>query len=134
MKTITFLFLLSLSFNLFAAEFLTSEQADTILTEIDNICGDTWCEGEFNFSFDHIQCDDVTATCRIDMTLFNGYEDFEEGDKEFKGSCEIDQLSTYSDMIDTTRRYASLNWDFYERLTDCVTDLEQDAYSVVYED
>jgi hypothetical protein len=35
---------------------LTKKQASTVLKLVDDICGDTWCEGDHNFLFDQIEC------------------------------------------------------------------------------
>ena len=132
MKTLTLILLALLAQNIYSAEFLTSKQAETVLREIDNICGDTWCEGEFNFSFDQFNCDDQTQSCVIEMTLFDGYEDFREGDKTYTGSCTLTGLSSYDQMIEIRGRYPSLVWEFYEIVSDCVTELEEEAYDVIY--
>src|SRR5262249_23980584 len=35
---------------------LSPSQEKTALKLIDDICGDTWCEGDNNFSFEHLTC------------------------------------------------------------------------------
>ena len=132
MKKLTLVLLALLTLNIYSAEFLTEEQADTILLEIDNICGDTWCEGEFNFSFDKINCDDQSESCVLEMTLFDGYQEFQEGDKTFTGSCTLTELSSYDQMIELRGRYTALVWEFYDIVSNCVTELEEEAYDVIY--
>lgn len=121
MKVIILFFVLILSAN--AAEFLTASQKAHTLTAIDNICGDTWCEGEFDFSFDKINCDDQSKTCTVWMRLYDGYEEREAGEATFSGSCTIDKLSKKEDIY----KGEHLVIRFYEDLTDCITDLEEQA-------
>jgi hypothetical protein len=63
---ITFLML----FTVFAND-LTREQASRLENEIDNICGDTWCEGDFNWSFNNFDCDFSVGHCTMDLTLID---------------------------------------------------------------
>ncbi len=116
-----------------AAEFLSSTEQATVLEEIDNICGDTWCEGDFDFSFNEIKCDSESSVCEIEMELFEGcYEEDESLCNEtiYSGTCSIGKLAKYSDLVDESRRWRSLNDDFYFRLSDCITELEEEAYSI----
>lgn len=131
MKKIIGLISLLLISNTFSAEFLTNNQKIIVLEEIDNICGDTWCEGDFNFSFNEITCDSKTQSCQIEMDLIDDYNcENEDGcDSPFySGTCSLANLNKYEDMIDESRRWRSLNDDFYFALSDCISDLESEAY------
>src|SRR5262245_7582380 len=50
---------------------LTEDEEKQVLTEIDNICGDTWCEGDFDFSFNALDCRTTTSSCRFDFELID---------------------------------------------------------------
>ena len=123
----------------FAKDFLTESQGQTVLTSIDNICGNTWCEGDFDFSFDEVICDSKTSSCKITMDLINMdacYDD--NGDSiegcipaRHTGSCTISGVSSFHDIIDAELDYEQLAWKFYENLTDCISDLESDARHIL---
>ncbi len=47
---------------------LTEQEASQILRALDDLCGDTWCEGDNNFSFDALSCDPEKG-CSLDLTV-----------------------------------------------------------------
>lgn len=48
---------------------LTEWEKQNLLTSIDNICADTWCEGDYDWGFEELRCDFENAECFIDLTL-----------------------------------------------------------------
>ena len=44
------------------AEGLTAEQSKEIVTYLDELCGDTFCEGEFDYDFETFTCDDTKCS------------------------------------------------------------------------
>ncbi|EQC47767.1 hypothetical protein M899_2134 [Bacteriovorax sp. BSW11_IV] len=132
MKSIILLMALTLNTSIFAADFLTRAQNNKILLEIDNICGDTWCEGDFNFNFPELTCDDVTATCTLSVYLFDGYNDTDGDPEYFMGKCEFTGITSYEQMIEQGPRWSHLNQEFYENITDCITELEDEARPVIF--
>src|SRR5689334_6137560 len=44
---------------------LTAAQAKTVLHLIDNTCGDTWCDGDFDFGFKKIVCQPTRNSCTL---------------------------------------------------------------------
>ncbi|CBW26641.1 hypothetical protein BMS_1819 [Halobacteriovorax marinus SJ] len=129
MKSLIAFVLLTLTMNIHAAEFLTSSQKNEVLTQIDNICGDTWCEGDYDYSFNEINCDSETKTCALnfDYISYTHNEDGWDvvGEQRSTVTCTIEGVSKYEDMVDTGRRYGGLVWDFYEKVGEC-TDLYYD--------
>ena len=59
-------FLISSKENLMAYEYTDEEIA---LELIDNICGDTWCEGDFNFIFHEVNYIKKTKTLTVSFEL-----------------------------------------------------------------
>lgn len=111
---------------------LSFDQEAEVLTQIDNICGDTWCEGDFNFSFESLKCSDATNSCvfvayLIDYSWPNGY-DADEVKTYYPSSCVIKGFTQYSKMIEGP---GELNWDFYEAVSDCVTEMEEEVYDLM---
>lgn len=122
---------LCLNTSVFALDFLSESQKEVVLREIDNICGDTWCEGDFNFSFDKISCDSDSKSCVLEMKLFDGYSEEDESTVYYNGACTIEGPSDYSDIIEKNGDWDSLKMEFYELVTDCVSDLEEKAREVL---
>ena len=48
---------------------LTGAQQRTVLDLIDDVCGDTWCEGDLRFDFRTFTCDRSHATCTLTVRL-----------------------------------------------------------------
>lgn len=113
MKFLFIIILLVSSFNSFAKEFLTNEQKRIVLAEIDNVCGDTWCEGDFNYEFTFLKCDDIKKSCTLE---FSSYYHSDLESVEFN-SCNVQTFTQFSDLITNT---GELTQRFYETLTnDC---------------
>jgi len=122
----------------FAAEFLTKAQKTLILREIDSICGDTWCEGDFNFKFNSIRCDAHSQRCNIHFELIesNGSRPqlikvsetaqfVSKVSNSHPASCTIKNLRKVEDIITSIRPGdGELNDAFYSALTDCISTLE----------
>ena len=53
----------------FAVDTLDSGLASTISQDLDDICGDSWCEGDFNWSVGDLNCNFDKGTCKLGMTL-----------------------------------------------------------------
>ena len=49
---------------------LTSSQAKTVLRLVDTICGDTWCDGDYDFGFRKISCDKRAKACTLTLQIF----------------------------------------------------------------
>ena len=115
---------------------LPADQANNVLNEIDNICGDTWCEGDFDYSFDDFKCDLEKGTCELDFQYI--WYEFDENYDEptetiyVEHSCTIEGVFGYDEMIETSRNgWDSLVWEFYEKVSDCISDGESVAYDEV---
>jgi hypothetical protein len=96
---------------------LTSAQQRTVLQQIDNICGDTWCEGEFNFRFTRMACDFGARRCTLSATLLP----YDNSGKTYPRACRITGLSSYRSMITGTSSNPRLVDAFYNKVNDCVT-------------
>ena len=119
-----------------SSEFLTEQQRTEALREIDSICGDTWCEGDFSFKFKSISCDSASKRCRVEFQMDGGdgetaqvdageqYEAFLSSGPKFDVACSIQQVSSYSDIVEGSGKFASLTDKFYTAMTECVWGLE----------
>lgn len=104
---------------------LSSSEERTALKLIDDICGDTWCEGDNNFAFDHVTCRAATAaapgTCTLKLRIFPR----DDSGRAFPRSCTTGAFRGFASLVETSSSgYQSLNWDYYLALTDCISELE----------
>ncbi len=108
---------------------LSATQAQALLTEIDNICGDTWCEGDFNFSFNSLVCDFTKGECTLDYEFIDYYFDANwdiTGEVRTPASCTFEANSL--EHISENRTWGLSYSDYlYETVTDCIWDAEPDA-------
>ncbi len=113
---------------LLLAAALTTPQAETatILKAIDNICGDTWCEGDYSFRFHKVSLDTAKNSTRVLFTMsFNDPTEIDSSamilKQKFDVSCDVAGYSTFAAIMEKNDQ---LNWDFYTSLTDCIQKLE----------
>jgi hypothetical protein len=118
-------------------EFLTTAQRETVLQVVDQLCGDTWCEGDYGFAFDDLKCSAQTQTCELffRMTAYVPkesspavIEDEQYTAKIFKApkvSCVI-HATQYSDLVEAVHpTYVRLTDHYYGALSSCILALEE---------
>lgn len=115
------------AFLLTAALVNPNMEAATILKAIDNICGDTWCEGDYSFRFENVILDAASNSTRVlfTMSIHNAIELNPNASiltQKFDVSCNVPGYSTFASIMTADDR---LNWDFYTNLSDCINNLEQ---------
>lgn len=113
--TLAFILLFTASLS-FGKDFLKKGQKDIILKEIDLICGDTWCSGDYNFNFKSIQCDDTKAVCQINYEMFI----WEHDEAKLSLNCLIRPVKKFSDMVKKSGTYFSIQETFYEKISSCL--------------
>ena len=106
---------------------LSPREEKTVLNLIDNICGDTWCEGDNNFAFERLTCRAGAAdapdggTCTLNLRLIPQ----DGSSRSYSRTCTTGGFFGFDSLIETAQGgYQSLDWDYYLALTDCVTRLE----------
>jgi hypothetical protein len=108
---------------------LTAAQASTALKLIDDICGDTWCEGDHNFRFDqlvcHAGCGGRAGTCKLTFRLFSYDTDVETG-PTYTRSCTTPGFTGFESLVQSTGTYQSLVPAYYEALTECIGRVESE--------
>lgn len=138
MKLLTVLFLLTLSLSTLGTEFLTDDQKSEVLTRIDNICGDTWCGGDFDFSFDEMECSLEEQSCSFTFDLLwfwdlddeLSWEERQDQAPRYTATCTLKGYTRYEQFVNSTGY--DLKWDFYEHFTEkCVGPAEERAYPVI---
>jgi hypothetical protein len=108
---------------------LSKPQQATVLKLIDDICGDTWCEGDHNFSFDSLDCEKgcraPAGTCRLTFRVFSYDTDIETG-PTYTRSCRTEGFSGFDSLVETQGDYQSLAPAYYDALTQCISRVEDD--------
>lgn len=111
------------------ANVLTKKQASTVLKLVDDICGDSWCEGDHNFHFDSIECTrpcgHAPGSCRLAFRLFPYDSDLKTG-PIYARQCKTNGFTGFASLVDTAKDGAqSLNFQYYDALSTCIDDVER---------
>jgi hypothetical protein len=108
---------------------LTRRQEAIALKAIDDICGDTWCEGEHNFSFERLECTGGCSghpgSCRLTFRVFSYDTDLETG-PTYTRSCQTPGFTGLNSLVESFGEYHSLQPAYYEALTECIGRVESD--------
>lgn len=67
------MFLLGTTIALASAVTFSTAELGTATDYLNNICGDTYCGGDLDYTVNQITCDEVN--CNIDVNVFSLYED-----------------------------------------------------------
>ena len=95
---------------------------DLALELIDNICGDTWCEGDFNFEFFEFKLDVEKAEAMVSFKLIS---EWGKEPKFFETDCTVNNINSMYDVIGSYRGRPELNNNFFEELSLCISDKEE---------
>jgi hypothetical protein len=107
---------------------LTPAQAKTTLKLIDDICGDTWCDGDYNFGFRRLTCSKAAHTCTLTLQVFPR-EGVVSSAKSYWRSCKTPGFSGFRSLVNTAANgYQSLASDYYDGLTECMFHIENNLH------
>jgi hypothetical protein len=106
---------------------LSASQEKTALKLIDDICGDTWCEGENDFAFERLTCRAGVSgspdggTCTLQLRIIPR----EDEPPSYSRTCTTPGFYGFDSLVETAQSgYQSLRWDYYLALSDCINELE----------
>jgi hypothetical protein len=104
---------------------LTSKEAKTVLRLVDDVCGDTWCDGDYDFGFRRVACSRRTKTCTLTMQIFP--RDGAAGTpRDYWRSCKTPGFTGFASLVTTAPNgYQSLDESYYSALTECIARIEQ---------
>jgi hypothetical protein len=106
---------------------LTRQEEAVVLKAIDDICGDTWCEGDHNFSFDRLECvqgcSEQAGRCRLTFRVFSYDTDLETG-PTYTRSCSTPGFAGFDSLVESVGDYHSLQPAYYDALTECIGRVE----------
>ncbi|WP_394822301.1 hypothetical protein [Pendulispora albinea] len=107
-----------------AAGDLTKEQSAIVLKLLDDICGDTWCEGEYNWHFPKIDCRFAKGKCTLGFRVTDRNP---TPPKNYRRSCTVRDARAFTDLVQTAPNgYRSLDETFYDNVSRCVQRIEDD--------
>lgn len=99
---------------------------------IDDICGDTWCEGDYQYSFRKVSFDSKTNQTTVDFFMTPYLSEEPIADEATFASTLVSPsfavrcvVKGYSDAKLILTQQGDLNWDFYTAFGDCVNSLEK---------
>jgi hypothetical protein len=106
---------------------LSKQEEAVVLKAIDDICGDTWCEGDHNFSFDRLECVKGSAAhtghCQLKFRVFSHDTDVEAG-PTYTRFCRTPGFTGFDSLVETFGDYHSLQPAYYDALTECIGRVE----------
>ena len=101
---------------------LTPHQEAVVLDLIDDICGDTWCEGDFAFDFRRFECSPEQQSCTLRLRIASWAEEPLEWQWR---SRQITGFPRFWQMVQTSDSgFQSLDWDFYLAVNDAISSIE----------
>lgn len=104
---------------------LSRAEAAAVLDAIDDICGDTWCEGDHDFRFRKIVCNQRTSTCSLFFLMFPF-----ETTPTFASwrTCKTGDYLGFTSLVETDASgVVALTPRYYDALTTCIARLEEEG-------
>jgi hypothetical protein len=106
---------------------LSNRQQAIVLKAVDDICGDTWCEGDHDFSFDRLECSESCGghggSCKLTFRVFSYDTDIQTG-PTYARSCRTPGFTGFASLVETFGDYYSLQPAYYEALSECIGRVE----------
>jgi hypothetical protein len=108
---------------------LTRRQEAIVLKAVDDICGDTWCEGDHNFSFERLECSnscrDHAGSCELTFQVFSYDTDIETG-PTYTRSCRTPGFTDFASLVERLGDYYALQPAYYDELSECIGRVESE--------
>ena len=130
---VTLTFLISYSV-MSETSILTITEGDVVLREIDNICADTWCEGDFDYNFSSVSCDSTKGICNLDFEYIYYDWDTESFHSDpytikLSWSCELHSFYEKKDVLNSKgdQSYKRITNKFFEAVTECIDENQDKA-------
>lgn len=108
---------------------LSPSEQKVALKLIDDICGDTWCEGDNDFAFEQLTCRGAArdagtgGSCTLRFRIIPRTDD----PPSYSRTCTTSGFQGFHSLVETAPSgYQSLNWDYYLALTACIQRVEAD--------
>ncbi|MDB4965455.1 MAG: hypothetical protein JWN44_1144 [Myxococcales bacterium] len=103
---------------------LTAAQRKAALFQLNQICGDTWCSGDWSFTFKKLTCKLDAGSCTW-TALIEPSVPVAKPVPVYWRSCKVTGLRSFADLVSTAPNgYQSINQTYYMASTDCVQQIE----------
>ena len=104
---------------------LTLKEVQTSLKLIDDICGDTWCEGDYDFRFRYLYCSRDAESCTLALQM--GARETAPTDPRWPWYvCRTTGFFGFESLVTTSSGgQQRLTPTYYEALSACIDGLEQ---------
>jgi hypothetical protein len=104
---------------------LSANEERIALKLVDDICGDTWCEGDNDFAFEKLTCRAATAHAAGSCNLRLAIIPREDDPPTYYRSCTTRGFAGFASLVQTAPNgYQSLQPAFYDALSECINRLE----------
>jgi hypothetical protein len=105
---------------------LSRAEARIVLKLVDDICGDTWCEGDYDFRFRHVFCDTNAGTCSLMFQV--ALRDGAGASARWRWNvCSTDGFLGFDSLVQTTSGgYQWLADGYYGALSACIATVGND--------
>ncbi len=111
-----------------AVNALSPAQSKTVLRLIDDICGDTWCDGDYDFGFRRLTCSKTGRTCTLTLQAFP-IEGVAASQKSYWRSCKTPGFTGFTSLVNTAPNgYQSLTAGYYDVLSECISRVESNLH------
>jgi hypothetical protein len=100
------------------------------LRAIDNVCGDTWCEGDYSYDFRYLRC--CGSNCQVFFYMGNP----EDPARRRYVSCKVTRIRDARDLVTLQRDvngkwYGELKQKPYDAISRCIEGHERALYNAV---
>ena len=126
---ILILFVILSTSNTIANYQVTSKQEEIVLEKLNNLCGDSWCEGEYEIIFHDLSQNSSYLKFHLEFEEWIGAEN---NYKSHFRVCNIEGIDTFEQMITIDHSYDGQYFDqkyilvekFLHKIDDCILNLE----------
>jgi hypothetical protein len=102
---------------------LTVTEKTAVLQQLNDICGDTWCDGDWSWSFKKVACTLDVGSCTW-TALITPSGPLPKPLPTWWRSCKVTGVHAFADLVTTLNGYQTLNQNYYDASTDCVFKIE----------
>jgi hypothetical protein len=102
---------------------LSAAQKTAVLEQLNNICGDTWCDGDWSWSFKKVVCTLELGSCTW-TALVTPSVPVAKPVPAYWRSCKVTGVHAFADLVTTLNGFQTLNQNYYDASTDCVFKIE----------
>jgi hypothetical protein len=101
---------------------LDRTEIKAFLFAVDQICADTWCEGDYNFRFTGVDCDFSEGRCQLSYDAGIWPNLGQRWVWSRHESCRISGVRSLSDLLTEQGNSQILSVQPYEQITQCIAD------------